>query len=90
MTIPDLLILALATWRVSYLITSEDAPFQLAAKFRAKFPLGGLSTCIKCAGVWVAIMMYLLWYTSLQPIVVISAIAGGALMLASFTGVHHL
>ena len=86
----DLLIIVLATWRVSYLVTREDAPFRLAAKLRARFPLGGLTTCIYCVSVWVAAGLYLLWLTPAQVIVTMLAISGGALMLASYSGVHHL
>jgi hypothetical protein len=85
----DLLILAIATWRVSYLVTREDAPFQLAAKFRARFPLGGLTECIYCTSVWVAAALYLLWLTPAQPVVTIIAVSGAALMLGSYTGANH-
>ena len=85
----DLLILAIATWRVSYLVTKEDAPFRLAARLRERHPLGGLTTCIYCASAWAAIALYVLWWTPLQPMVTITAIAGGAMMLMTFTGANH-
>lgn len=85
----NLLILSLASWRLAYLATREDAPFKLAVRFRTRYPLGGLTTCLYCAGMWTAALMYILWLTPLAPIVTIFAIAGGALMLATYTGVNR-
>lgn len=85
----DLLLITLAAWRLAYLITREDAPYKLAARFRARFPLGGLTSCIKCASIWTAAGMLALWHTPLQAGVVVLAISGGALMLASYTGAGH-
>lgn len=85
----DFLLIAIATWRLAYLITSESGPFDIALRFRTRFPLGGLTTCLKCASVWTAIACYLLWLTPLQPVVWVLAVSGGALMLASYTGVNH-
>lgn len=91
----DVLILMLATWRTAHLLTSEDAPFRLMARIRERTTLGGLLTCIKCASVWTAAL--LLWFYSafIQPLslaefmLLIPAVSGGALMLASYTGVNR-
>jgi hypothetical protein len=85
----DLLILSLATWRLAFFITKEDGPFHLAAKLRQRFPLGGLTNCIKCASFWCAALLMLLTLTALKPLVLALAISGGALMLASYTGANH-
>jgi len=85
----DVLILMLATWRTAHLLTSEDAPFRLMARIRERTTLGGLLTCIKCASVWTAALMVALWFTPLAWIVWLLAISGGALMLASYTGVNR-
>lgn len=85
----DLLILSLATWRIAYLVTKEAAPFQIMAKIRARWTLGGLLTCIYCSSVWAAMLMLLLWLTPLQPMVYVAAISGAALMLASYSGANH-
>lgn len=85
----DLLVLILAAWRTAHLLVSEDAPFRLMARVRARTTLGGLLTCIKCASVWTAALMLVLWFTPLVPLVWVAAISGGALMLASYTGVNH-
>lgn len=83
----SLIILWLATWRLSYAITTESLPFNIGTKLRARFPLGGLTTCIYCASFWVAILMLGLWYTDLYPLVYVFAITGGAMVMRSYTGV---
>ncbi len=91
----DVLILMLATWRTAHLLTSEDAPFRLMARVRERTTLGGLLMCIKCASVWTAAA--LLWFYSafIHPLsfaefcLLIPAISGGALMLASYSGASH-
>jgi hypothetical protein len=85
----DLLIIALAAWRLAYLLTKESAPFNLMGRFRTRYPLGGLLTCIYCASVWTALLCMGLYLTPLAPVVWIFAISGGALMLASWTGANH-
>lgn len=85
----EFLIVALATWRAAHLLVKEDAPFRLMARLRERTTLGGLLTCVKCASVWMAALMLALWFTPLVWLVWIAAISGGALMLASYTGVTH-
>ena len=90
MTPLDFIIIAIASWRLAFLVTREDAPFKLALKFRSRFPLGGLTTCLYCASVWTAAACYALWLTPLQPLVVIAAVSGAALMLAAYSGANHI
>ena len=85
----DLLVIALATWRLAFLLAREDAPFALLKRLRAKTTLGGLLNCLMCASIWCAALCYVLWQTPLQPIVVIAALSGAALMLASYTGANR-
>jgi hypothetical protein len=86
----DFLILVIATWRLAHLISSESAPFNVMGRFRERFPLGGGSACIKCASVWTAAALLLLWFTPLNPLVWIAALSGAALMLGSYTGASHV
>lgn len=86
MTAIDLLILSLATWRLAYLISKEDAPFKLMARFRTRYPLGGGTACIYCVSVWAGIGLYVLLPTPLYPIVWIFAASGGAMLLHRYTG----
>lgn len=82
----DLLVLALATWRLAYLISTEDAPFNLMGRFRQRFPLGGGTACIKCVSVWAAAFWLLVWLTPAAPLVYVFALSGAALMLGTYTG----
>lgn len=85
----DLLIISIATWRISYMIASEDGPFGVFLQLRRVAPLGGLTTCMYCVSVWAALVLWLVWQTVAQPAVVIVALSGGALMLGSWTGVNY-
>lgn len=82
----DLMVLALATWRLAYLMAKEAAPFHLMTKLRQRTTFGGLLDCLKCSSWWAAAVMLLLWFTPLQPIVWVFAVSGGALMLGNYTG----
>lgn len=62
-TILDLILLGLATWRVSSLITQEDGPADMFVRFRRLVgveragEITGLATlfsCIWCVSMWVA------------------------------------
>lgn len=87
--LPDLLTLALAVWYCTYAITKSSGPFHVFVTVRQRLPLGGLTTCMVCASVWIAGALYLLWLTPVQPLVYLPAIAGAALMLGSYTGANH-
>ena len=88
----DLVSIALATWRLAYLITHEDGPFDLAVRFRRRFPLGGLTSCIYCVSVWAAALVYaalLIEHPAADFIVYTLAGSGGAMMLWRYTGGRH-
>jgi len=53
---------------------------------RRRLPLGGLTECIICLAPWCAALLFLLERTPAAPLVWVLAIAGGALMLGSYTG----
>ena len=84
----DLLLLALATWRLSHMISREKGPYLIFQSLRTKAPLGGLTSCIYCLSVWVGFALLILHLFT--PIVTwIFAVPGAALMLKSFTGAGH-
>jgi hypothetical protein len=89
LSLPDLLILALATWWFTHAVVKTHGPFHIFERFRARFPLGGLTTCMHCAAVWVALLLWLIWQTPAQPVVYFPAVAGAALMLGTYTGAAH-
>ena len=86
MSLPNLLILALATWYISHCVTREKGAFNVFGRIREYLPLGGLTLCIYCLSVWVAIPCYILLNTRFAVLVYLPAIAGAALMMRSYTG----
>lgn len=86
MTPFEFLVLALATWRLAYMISVEDGPYHVFERIRGKYPLGGLTTCIYCLSVWIAPLLYVMWITYFQPVVTIIGISGAAMMLYRQTG----
>lgn len=76
----SLLWLMLATWRISYMLTTEDCPFKACVWIRKRLNIGGVLDCIYCLSVWVSAFLLLIWYSPLYPIVYILAIS--ALMIA--------
>ena len=59
----DLIILGLATWRISYMVVWEDGPFNVFSEIqswtqRSDF-LSGLLSCVNCLSVWVATFLVL-------------------------------
>lgn len=86
-----LLILALATWRVSLMLVREKGPYQIFSRLRKFTTLGGLLECIYCMSVWSALTFYLIWYhTELKVIVVLFAISGLAMVTHRYTGGDHV
>lgn len=84
----DLILIALATARLSMMLANEHGPWHVFERIRAKFPLGGLTGCVKCISVWIALFLIPIYL--LVPIIVwVFAISGAALMLRSYTGVGH-
>lgn len=86
----DWLVIALGAWYVAYMMTSTYGPFDLFIRIRRRISLGGLTQCIVCLVVWAAAVLLVLYATSLRPVVIAFSLAGGALMLASWTGVTRI
>lgn len=83
MTPFELLTLSAACWYVAYIVTSLDGPFDVFKLFRSYFPLGGLTSCIICFSVWVAIVLRVI---GANIIIDALAIAGIALWIHRYTG----
>lgn len=60
-----LLILILATWRLSSLLVNEEGPFGMFLKLRLLIaPVTDLLTCIWCFSIWLGLTFTLLyWYS---------------------------
>lgn len=92
---PDLallLILALACWRMAHFLVRDSGPFRVMSRIRRITKLGGLLSCKVCASVWTAALAWLLWESGSvvgRGIVMTAAVSGGALMIATYSGVNH-
>ena len=82
--------MALATWRLAYMLTYEMGPWGVFERLRGLTTLGGLLVCVYCTSVWAALALWVVWGTPARPLVYVLAVSGAGLMLASYTGVHHL
>jgi hypothetical protein len=82
----DLLIMTLATWRVSYMLTKETGPKGLFNFLRRKLARLELLNCIYCVSVWIAAGCLACEHFNLTLILYPFAISGAAMMLRSYTG----
>lgn len=96
MTWLDFAVLALATWRVSSLLVCECGPFDIFLRLRKLAGIqhdddcrpvewngglfAGLFSCVWCMSVWVAGIMYLIWWLSPIPVYILAASCGGILI----------
>ncbi len=81
------LVLALACWRVSFLLTKEHGPFHIMSRLRERTTLGGLLSCLFCASVWVAFLCLVLWYNTIgQVVMTVFALSGAAMLAHRYTG----
>ena len=81
---------ALATWRVTHLLTNEDGPGDVVARAREKLgasELGSLMDCFDCMSMWVAVPLAL--YLARKPgdrMVAWLALSGTACVIEKLTG----
>lgn len=71
----SLIIIALATYRLAYMLVYEKGPRQMFVRFRERIGiinyddelvipdtfLGGLFTCTHCLSLWLSALLFLLW-----------------------------
>lgn len=82
----ELIVIIAATWHLAQLVTSEAGPYDALTRFRQRYALGGLTTCIKCFSPWAGAIVLFLWIIGLNGVVWILGISGAALMLRAYTG----
>ena len=81
---------ALATWRVTHVLASEDGPADAIAHLRARLgvsPAGELMDCFHCLSVWVAAPMTLaVVRRSREAVPTWLALSGAACLLERLEG----
>jgi hypothetical protein len=83
----DYFILALATYRLTRLVTTDTVFERVREKVWKKFPphkggIGYLITCNWCASIWVASLVFSMYKISTEPVIFVSTI----LSLSVFAG----
>lgn len=85
----DLIALTFATFYLSYALVHLDLPFNVMKRFRENVTtFGGLLACFYCAALWVALVLYLIQYRTID-LVWASAIAGAASFGYKYVGGAH-
>jgi len=85
----DVVVSAIATWRLTHALWGEDGPWDIFVKLRSTAGsgfLGGLLDCFYCLSLWIALPLAL--FVSDNPIgvaVAWPAIAGGGVLLERLT-----
>lgn len=87
MTLPDLIILALACYLLTDAMVNRDLPYNIMTRIRV-YARWQVFTCMYCSGFWVSIAVYLLWL--IEPRLMYPPAIGGAAILAwRYTGGNH-
>lgn len=86
MSTTDLIVIALAVWRFSYMLINEDGPFDILDRVRRLAnrvdTISALFACIYCMSIWIAAALLLLRTVSLtvfEIIVYIGALSAIAI-----------
>lgn len=96
---PELLLVALATWRISHMLVYEEGPFGLLTAIRSRFgvehdssgypvgwPVHSIFACVWCVAWYVGAVLLLCWW-AVPAIVVLAAIAAVVAFLAMATDI---
>ena len=91
LTALHLLIIAVATWRASYMLVYESGPRKIFIHLRdlARRWKCGVFECANCTSVWVAAFMLAAMCTPFFWLVWIFAGSGMAIMLGTYTGADY-
>lgn len=84
----NLLVLALATWRLAYMLVYEKGPRKMFVYLRNISRRWGWTVleCDRCVSIWAGAWLLCALHTWAWPIVWVLAASGLAIMLGSFTG----
>jgi len=78
------LVLLVAVWRVTHLISAEDGPFDLIIRFRRLLGtsfLGKLMDCFYCLSIWVGVLCSIFAATNVAEIIALALYYSGASIL---------
>lgn len=88
-SVMDFILCTLVVWRLSYLLSQEDGPFDSVIKFRKLFGqgfFGSLLDCFHCLSIWIAVpFAYFLANGWIDGIIICFALSGGACLLFNVT-----
>lgn len=102
MTLLDLIIFALAVFRISELIVIDHGPFDIFFELRSwanqsemdngiKRNISNVITCVHCTGLWTSVFVIIGFYyfpSILYPIMYLFAVAGLQSVIARLAGRH--
>lgn len=96
MTLFSLIAIILATYRLSHLLNCEEGPFDICLKIRVMMGIkhdsngdieeipehfmAKLFGCLPCLSVWMAGLVYLVWYYAPIPVWILAG-SGGAMLI---------
>lgn len=93
MSTNDMLILALAAWRLAYMLVYEEGLFEVFDRIRRVAnnweQAGKLLSCVWCCSVWTAAGMLLLWQFGVGRVIVY-ALALSALAITLHVAIERL
>jgi hypothetical protein len=84
----DLVLLMLASFRLTHLLVFDSIAAPLRAPLEARPFWGDLISCYWCTGFWVSIGLvagYTIWPAFFYPLVLVLAVAGGAALLETLS-----
>jgi hypothetical protein len=86
MSLFEFVLMTLAVWRLTYLVTSETGPGDIFLNIRlwterhSKF-LSDLLSCVYCTSIWVSLGFTVLFFVDLRQAIVLSLALSGASIL---------
>lgn len=88
-TVFEFVLAALATWRITHLLSKEDGPFDLIFRLRRQLGqslFGSLLDCFYCLSIWIA-LPFAIWLGIgwKEKVLMWLALSGAACLLEQFT-----
>ena len=81
------LILALATWRFSAMLSYEEGPWQIFERIRARYQWE-IFECVWCLSIWVAVALWIIYnfWPGVVIVLVPFALSAGAIIVEKING----